>query len=428
MLKENTLFANRYNLLHLIGIGGFSEVWLAKDQMTSLEIALKVYAPGQGIDNDGLSDFCAELANIYNLNHSNLLKPQHVDSFDNMPYLIMPFCPNGSLKKRIGKVSEDEMWKIIEDVASGLAYLHSLDIIHRDIKPDNVLQNEHGDYLITDFGISTRSRSTLRKSMPKANEKSGSGTIAYMAPECFSDHPLPVKASDIWALGAMCFELIMGYVPFGDILGGAKQKSGSPIPQIEANVSEQLKSLITSMMQLETWDRPKAVDIVHLVKNRQEIQNPQISGQPTVPITEPIKPKKSSGKYLIVFIIALLIGGGIGGGMYFNKQQKRISLMKEWNTTKDEYGVAFSHACMSIDSIDALERAYAKLDLLDIHESNSLFREKKRYSEYKKQLDERADVMYDELMSKYQTAPASSSIKQHIYNKMNRISKQKIRH
>ena len=102
--------------------------------------------------------------------------------------------------------------------------------------------------------------------------------------------------------------------------------------------------------------------------------------------------------------------------------------MKEWNTTKDEYGVAFSHACMSIDSIDALERAYAKLDLLDIHESNSLFREKKRYSEYKKQLDERADVMYDELMSKYQTAPASSSIKQHIYNKMNRISKQKIRH
>ena len=80
-LQENTLFANRYQLIRLLGRGGFSEVWLAKDNWTRLQIALKVYAPGQGMDQDGLQDFCGELASVYDLNHTNLLKPQHVDTW-----------------------------------------------------------------------------------------------------------------------------------------------------------------------------------------------------------------------------------------------------------------------------------------------------------------------------------------------------------
>ncbi|MEE0950870.1 MAG: protein kinase [Paludibacteraceae bacterium] len=269
MLQENTLFANRYQLIKLLGRGGFSEVWLAKDNWTHLQIAIKVYAPGQGMDQDGLQDFCGELASVYDLNHSNLLKPQHVDTWQNMPYLIMAYCPAGSCVKRIGKMTEPELWKLIHDVAAGLAYLHEKDVIHQDIKPDNILIDTEGNYLITDFGISTRARSTLRKSVIGGN--TSGGTTAYMGPERFSRQPAPTKASDIWSFGAMAFELLEGVTPFGEI-GGGMQKGGAEIPFINAPVSDALKFTIFKMLSKETWDRPTAATLVEWANNPNAIE------------------------------------------------------------------------------------------------------------------------------------------------------------
>ena len=260
LLQENTIFANRYQLKHLIGRGGFSEVWLAQDSYTKLDIAIKVYAPGQGMDSDGLADFSHELAGVFNLNHTNLLKPTHVDAWEGMPYLIMSFCSRGSLTKQIGKLSEQELWHVLHDVAAGLAYLHKNDIVHQDIKPDNILIDDSGNYVITDFGISTKARSTLRKSVI-GGAVSG-GTMAYMGPERFSKQPAPTKASDIWSLGAMMFELITGNVPFGE-MGGGMQKGGAEIPDITEDVSDELKATIEQMLSLETWDRPIAQDLLN---------------------------------------------------------------------------------------------------------------------------------------------------------------------
>ena len=259
VLQPDTLFDKRYQLERLLGRGGFSEVWLARDSYTKLEIAIKVYAPGQGMDSNGLADFSAELAGVFNLNHTNLLKPTHVDDWEGMPYLIMSYCSRGSLSKQIGKLSEQELWHVIHDVAAGLAYLHQNDIVHQDIKPDNILIDEQGNYVITDFGISTKARSTLRKSVIGGTVSGG--TMAYMGPERFSKQPAPTKASDIWSLGAMMFELITGNVPFGE-MGGGMQKGGAEIPEITAPVSEKLRKTIESMLALEPWDRPTAEQLI----------------------------------------------------------------------------------------------------------------------------------------------------------------------
>lgn len=283
MLTEQMIFADRYQFQRLLGRGGFSEVWLAIDKMTNLEIAVKVYAPGLGLDRDGMKEFCKELSQVYNLNHTNLLKPQHVDSWEGMPYLVMTYCPQGSCHRMIGSMTEEQIWKLLHDVSSGLAYLHEQEIIHQDIKPDNILVDSLGNYVITDFGISVKARSTLRKSM---NIATGSGTTAYMGSERFSKDPTPLKASDIWSLGATAFELLTGNAPFGEI-GGGMQKSGADLPTIKQNVSSELRMVLTKMLALKTWDRPTAEQLAKWAEDPQHISLESItadegSARPTV--------------------------------------------------------------------------------------------------------------------------------------------------
>ena len=268
-LQENIIFDSRYTLIRQLGRGGFSEVWLAHDSYMDLDVALKIYAPGQGMDQSSIDEFRHEIKDVFNLNHSNLLKPQYLGIYDKMPYLVLSYCHAGSVTQHIGRMSEQQIWKLIHDVAAGLAYLHERDIVHQDIKPDNILIDESGNYVITDFGISTRARTTLRKSVVGGH--ASGGTTAYMGPERFSRQPAPTKASDVWSFGAMVYEVVEGNVPFGEI-GGGLQKGGADIPYITANVSDALKFTIYKMLSKDTWDRPTAEKLVAWSQAPQSIE------------------------------------------------------------------------------------------------------------------------------------------------------------
>lgn len=270
MLQQGSLFDNRYELTRFIGRGGFAEVWLVNDTLTGLEEALKIYAPGSGMDEDGLKVFVKELSVVHDLRHTNLLTPKILAQYDYQPYLVLPYCPNGSLNKKINQCTEDDLWKIMAQVASGLAYLHKRKIVHQDIKPDNILVDAEMDYVITDFGISLRAQSTLRKSMHIAD--ASSGTTAYMAPERFTKEPHPIPANDIWSLGAMMFELLEGDVPFMAQLGGLAQKNGAEIPTMHAPVSDALKEVILSMLALNPNERPTADELADPTKKQSKDQ------------------------------------------------------------------------------------------------------------------------------------------------------------
>ena len=269
MLQEGLLFANRYSLVRLLGRGGFAEVWLADDNLTHVQVAVKVYAPGTGLDENGIKMFTEEFSVVFDMNHTNLLRPTHYDCYERMPYLIMPYIKNGSAFKYLTEgrnIPEDECWKMLHDVAAGLAYLHEKTppLIHQDIKPDNIMIDDEGRYLITDFGISARIRSTIRGAM--AQEQSG-GTLAYMGPERFSATPKPILASDIWSLGAMMFELMTGTPPYGNH-GGVLQKNGADLPLIEEEYSQELKDIVYACLAKETWDRPSAKKIEEITYNK----------------------------------------------------------------------------------------------------------------------------------------------------------------
>jgi hypothetical protein len=259
MLSEQTLVKERYLLLRILGKGGFSEVWLADDRLTSTQVALKFYASSVGLDDEGIQLFIREFSLLSDLNHSNLLKPSHYDHFEKMPFLVLTYCENGSALKLINRMTEEKAWLFLRDVSEGLHYLHSNKppIIHQDIKPDNILIDKNDRFVITDFGISTRIRRTLRKATAVA---ATGGTQAYMPPERFGRDPSPIKASDIYSLGATMFELLTGEIPFGE-LGGLSQKNGADIPLIKRNYSNQLKDIVYRCLARDAWERPTALEI-----------------------------------------------------------------------------------------------------------------------------------------------------------------------
>ncbi len=265
ILKENLLFANRYELVEKLGSGGFSEVWLANDTgARNLQIALKIYAPGSGLDDDGLEIFANEYSLIFNMNHNNLLKPMHFDKWESMPYLVMQYLKNGNCTKLCGKMTEQELARFIIESGDALAYLHDQEppIIHLDIKPGNFIMDEKNKFYLTDFGISTKIRRTLTKSIGKQSH--GSGTTAYMSPERFSrdlNERKPIKANDVFSFGVTMFELLTDELPYGE-QGGVYAISGVEAADLPNTFSLELKQLVHMCLEKEPWKRPTMKQIV----------------------------------------------------------------------------------------------------------------------------------------------------------------------
>ena len=257
-LQVNYKFANqRYLLLKRIGVGGYSEVWLAEDTKAgNLEVALKIFAPEKGLDSKGLEVFSKEYSLVFNLNHKNLLIPKHFDEFEGSPYLVLPYCRQGSVFGKIGEVTEQELARFMQQAASALNYLHNQDppIIHQDIKPDNFLIDGRGNYLLADFGISSKIRRTLTKSL---GAQASTGTLAYMPPEKFSADKQIIKAGDIFSLGVTIYELLTGDLPFGDH-GGMVILTGAQVPNLPSGFSPELNTLLKRCMAKEPWERPTA--------------------------------------------------------------------------------------------------------------------------------------------------------------------------
>lgn len=343
ILEKGEIIQSRYRLVSLKGRGAFGEVWLARDEQTDMDVAVKVYI---ALDDRGLEEFKAEYKNSYSLNHPNLLHAYHFDVVDRQPLLVMPYCPD-SAESLVGNTDEKTLLRFIRDVASGLEFLHSKDIIHRDIKPDNVLINQEGNFVITDFGVSSKMKSTFRRNSTRTMSGNDiAGTIGYMAPELFSRTPDAVKATDIWSLGATVYEMAIGELPFFG-QGGALLLRGADVPELRGRWSDGFRNIVEACLAKDTWDRPTAAKLVEwaddLLKGR-PVSPPKpaapvvdnsatvrIQTPPEEPQTSPVvvsdkkpapsvhtvvgndaseKPKKSSfGKILLVVAIIAGLGG-----------------------------------------------------------------------------------------------------------------------
>lgn len=393
-MEEQHIFHERYQQKRLLGRGNFSEVWLAEDIKTKTNVALKVYAPATGLDDTGLDVFAREFAIVINANHENILRPMHYDVYDRKPYLVLPYCSNGSTQRRLGMFKEKEIWKFLHDVAAGLAFLHGMKppIIHQDIKPDNVMVSDNGTYMLTDFGVSSHCQSVLRKSMSEAF--SSAGTTAYMRPERFGkDANTAIMASDIYSLGVTAFELLTGDVPFGSD-GGLRQKKGADIPQLKNTYSAGLRKVINLCLQAEPWKRPTASELVDYAAHG-------LKGEYFI-----VKGEKSLIHRFAPFVLAvcLVIGGFVGYQVYQTKQQKVQTEQLRAKQLRMKQQQASIATLRSID--EHVQTAQQLLSQAQKHEENYDEKLVQAHSEYKaalallKKVNARQAIPQTEMLNK----------------------------
>lgn len=259
--------AEHYRLVKPLGNGGSGSVWLAHDLLADIDVAMKFYG---SFDDFGLSEFRKEYKLGFKLNHPNLLNIRHFDVYENCPYLVMTYCKNGSLARKAGKMNEEEVWRFVDNVASGLAYLHSQrpHIIHQDIKPDNILIDDDGSFLISDFGISRKFLSTQAKMISTTTaSQTSAGTMPYMGPERFSETPMIIMASDIWSFGMTLYELMTGELMW-EGMGGCAQLNGAKLPNKVNDLPKPLSLLVKACLEQEPWNRPTAAQIAKFAKTR----------------------------------------------------------------------------------------------------------------------------------------------------------------
>ena len=217
-----------YRLVKMLGQGGYAEVYLGQHVRFKQQAAIKVlhaHLRGQEIEH-----FQQEAETIATLAHPSIVRVFDFDVQDGIPFLVMDYAPNGSLRQRYPKGSLMPLPVIVscvKQVAAALQYAHDKKFIHRDVKPENMLIGQHQEVLLSDFGIATIAHSTSSLNM---DAQGTSGTLAYMAPEQIEGHPR--AASDQYALGIVVYEWLCGERPFEGSVSEliAQQLSMPPLP------------------------------------------------------------------------------------------------------------------------------------------------------------------------------------------------------
>lgn len=344
-LKSGDIIKERYTLVRFLGSGSFGEVWLAHDKMTGRDVALKIYV---SLDSAGVEEFQREYANTADLASPYLLTPEYFDVHHRRPFLVMKYCERGSASKLAGNISEEQLWAFIEDVSKGLEVLHSQSdpIVHQDIKPDNILIDSNGKFLITDFGISKRLRATMRR---QSKRDVSSGAMPYMAPERFESNPKLNTASDIWSLGASIYELATGELPFSGF-GGAMQRNGADMPILGKEYSSALNTIMQRCLSSEASERPTSGELKYWAiakKVPPQKENESLSGNATVRECIPSVPHSSKAYSWLWVMAAIFV---VGLGYYFGDK----SVKGKMNLESLETDVVISDSISTISSNDLI--------------------------------------------------------------------------
>lgn len=309
-----------YTLERELGGGGMSRVFVAEELRLKRKVVVKVLSPelAQGIS---VERFEREIQTVAALQHANIVPVHTAGDTNGLPFYTMPFVDGESLRARLGRgpLPVTEVLGILRDVTRALAYAHAHGVVHRDIKPDNVLISG-GAAVVTDFGIAKAISASRTASGNATLTQIGTsiGTPAYMAPEQAAGDPDVDHRADIYALGAMAYELLAGQPVFANrtaqrMLAAHMGETPKPIGEFRADLPPALADLVMRCLAKDAADRPQSAG--DIARTLETITSG--SGMPAMPavlLGGPGMFKKALAVYAAAFVaVAVLAKAAIVG-------------------------------------------------------------------------------------------------------------------
>ena len=210
---ERSILANRYRIVKQLGQGGMGSVWLAEDtQLDGRLFAIKMLPSILVSNKRAYRQLKDEALVAMKLTHPNIVTLRAFEENNGNPFLVMDYIDGQSLDDYLaekGKLSEDETIKLLRPIAAALDYAHTKGVVHRDVKPGNIMIAKDGTPYILDFGIARE----IQETMTRVTGKLSSGTLLYMSPEQLNGEP-PTSSQDIYSFAAMSYECLKGEPPF----------------------------------------------------------------------------------------------------------------------------------------------------------------------------------------------------------------------
>ncbi len=273
MIKIGMLISDRYEIIEKVGTGGMADVYKAMDRRLNRFVAIKVLKQEFSTDTKFVTKFRAEAQSVAGLSHSNIVGVYDVGDEDGLHYIVMELVEGITLKKYIerkGRLDIREALGISIQIAQGLEAAHDNHIIHRDIKPQNIIISKEGKVKVMDFGIAKAASSNTITS-------NAMGSVHYISPEQarggFSD-----EKSDIYSLGITMYEMLSGSVPFtGESTVAVAlahiQEEAIPLKHLQSDIPNSVEMIVSKCMQKKPEMR--YLNVTSLIDNlKQAVTDP----------------------------------------------------------------------------------------------------------------------------------------------------------
>ncbi|HEY8316380.1 MAG TPA: protein kinase [Gaiellaceae bacterium] len=320
------VIAERYELEELVGTGGMSKVYRARDQLLERYVALKVLHPHYADDGEYVERFRREAQAVAKLSHPHIVTVIDRGEADGQQYIVFEYVDGENLKQlieRIGPLPTRQAIELTLEIADALAFAHEHGLVHRDVKPQNVLITPDGEAKVTDFGIA--------RSLDVEHGVTQTGTVLgtsnYLSPEQASGHTT-TPATDVYSLGVVLYEVLTGEVPFPgeNFVAVAMKHINEPPPDVQArrpDVPLRLGAAIDRALEKDPTQRFRSMDEFAWELRQCLAQLDTPDAERTLIVSSPVlresaphrvRPARSR-KPLLYALVALLALAAIVGGM-----------------------------------------------------------------------------------------------------------------
>ena len=309
-LGVGTLLGERYEILAMLGQGGMGAVYKARDQELDRVVALKVIRPELTTNPDILKRFKQELILARQVTHRNVIRIFDLGQADGLKFITMEFLEGQDLRAELtkrGKFSPEDAARIILQISRALEVAHGEGVVHRDLKPQNIMLDANARAYVMDFGIA---RSAYLPGMTQTGALIG--TPEYMSPEQAKGEKLDER-SDLFSLGVIFYELLTGNSPYYSdtplaTLWRRMQEKAKPLTEVDPTIPKEISDIVAKLLEIEPANRfAKAGELAWRLESWLGISNPALTATGTVAL--PAAKSIFSWKWVAAGLALLLAGG-----------------------------------------------------------------------------------------------------------------------